>query len=51
MNKIYKEAFINRQEADYELLTASEMTIEQIESSLKDCKYFIETVFEYLKQL
>ena len=48
MNKIYKDAFINRQEADYDLLTAAEMTVEQIESSLNDCKYFIETVFEHL---
>ncbi len=48
MNDIYRDAFMNRQEADYELLTASEMTIEQIESLHKDCKYFIETVFEFL---
>jgi len=48
MNDIYRDAFMNRQEADYELLTASEMTSKQIESLHKDCKYFIETVFEYL---
>lgn len=48
MNDIYRDAFMNRQEADYELLTASEMTIEQIENSLKDCKYFMKYVFEYL---
>ena len=48
MNDIYRDAFMNRQEAEYELLTASEMTIEQIESSLKDCKYFMKCVFEHL---
>lgn len=50
MVKIYKEAFINRQEADYEMMTASEMSMEQIKIHFDDCELFLKTVFEYLKE-
>ena len=48
MYEIYKNAFINRQEADYELLTAFDMSIDQVKTYLEDSKYFVETVEKYL---
>lgn len=50
MVKIYKEAFMNRQEADYEMLTASEMTMDQVTIHFNDCEFFLKTVFDYLKE-
>jgi len=50
MGKIYKDAFINRQESDYELLTASEFNDEQINSAFSDCEFFLRSVFEHLKE-
>lgn len=50
MGKIYKTSFLNRQEADYEMLTATEMSIDQIKSLFNDCEFFLKTVFEYLKE-
>jgi uncharacterized protein (UPF0332 family) len=41
MNEIYKAAFINRQEADYDISKPMEIRPEQLQESINDVKYFI----------
>jgi uncharacterized protein (UPF0332 family) len=48
LNEIYKNAFANRQEADYDLLTAFDLSVEQVQIYLEDSKYFVEVVWKYL---
>jgi uncharacterized protein (UPF0332 family) len=46
---IYKNAYRNRQESDYEILNLKEITESEINTLLKESKYFIDTVFGYIK--
>jgi len=46
--EVYKNAFLNRQEADYELLNASEFSIVQLNDLLLQSQDFVATIEKHL---
>ncbi len=48
MNEIYKSAYINRQESDYDITKLKEISSGDLRNALDDAKYFIDEVEKYL---
>lgn len=48
MNEIYKSAYINRQESDYDITKLKEISSEDLTNALDDAKYFIDEIEKYL---
>lgn len=48
MNEIYKNAFANRQESDYDVSKPTDISSEQLQASINDAKYFVEQIEKYL---
>lgn len=51
MLMIYQKAYIDHQESEYEIIAFNELEIGDIEKSLHDTKYFIESVYSYINSL
>lgn len=47
---IYKTAFKNRQESDYDLLDVEHANLEDIKIALEDAKYFFDTINNFLEK-
>ncbi len=50
MNEIYKTAYINRQESDYDISKLKEIALGQLQDSISDVKYFVEQIEKYLTE-
>jgi len=48
MYQIYKTAYDNRQDSDYNLILISNKKMEEVEEALKDAEYFVKQVTEFL---
>jgi uncharacterized protein (UPF0332 family) len=48
MNEIYKNAFADRQESDYDVSKPTDISSEQLQASINDAKYFVEQIEKYL---
>jgi uncharacterized protein (UPF0332 family) len=47
---IYKTAYKDRQESDYELVDIKNINIDDIQTALANAKYFIDTIFSYIEK-
>ena len=50
MNEVYSKAYMNRQEADYDLMNDDDYSGEEINLFYEDSKFFVSSVEEYLNR-
>ena len=48
MYQIYKAAYDNRQDSDYNLVIISEKTLQEAEASLKDAEFFVQEISGFI---
>ncbi len=51
MYVIYKSAYDNRQDSDYNLILLSDKTIDEAKESLNDAAWFVRKISDYLKSV